>query len=247
MRKSEQINELVLALSKARAKFKPVHKKSENPYFKSKYADLAEIIDCTKDGLSENGLVVIQSPGSYSPESGMVTLSTTIAHSSGQWLEDDFNIPVGKQDAQGVGSAITYGRRYAYGAALNVASEQDDDGNAAVGKKGASQPKAKVIKGIIDEITDSGPDRTWLKIGKERVLITDAGDDSRLANAAGKEVELDCLERRSKEGKPYWELSRIVRVGQYDFSDADDLTEQFQASVEVLKEKKECVSPKVTF
>lgn len=133
MRRSESIAALAAALSKARGEFKAVIKSAENPYFKSNYADLSTLIDATKDSLSKNGLAVVQSPGKIT-ESGRVSITTLLIHSSGEWMEDDLEMPVTKADAQGLGSAITYGRRYAYQSLLNVAGEEDDDGNAAVGK-----------------------------------------------------------------------------------------------------------------
>lgn len=128
---SPTIGELVGALAKARKQFKPVIKEATNPFFKSKYADLAVVIDATKDGLSDNGLAVLQPPA-FERSTGTVEVLTLLAHSSGEWIRCSLDMPTSKGDAQGVGSAITYGRRYAYSAMVNVASEEDDDGNAAV-------------------------------------------------------------------------------------------------------------------
>lgn len=137
---SPTIGQLVDALAKARKVFKPVVKESVNPFFKSKYADLAAVIEATKDGLSDNSLVVIQPP--VYGRDGAVQIITLLAHSSGEWIKSILDMPVSKTDAQGVGSAITYGRRYAYSATVNVASEEDDDANAAVSKpfKKAEKP-----------------------------------------------------------------------------------------------------------
>lgn len=128
---SATVGALMAALAKARKAFKPVVKSCENPFFKSKYADLAEVIEATKDGLSDNGIAVLQPPA-FAKTNGLVTILTIVGHASGEWIKAWLEMPVSKMDAQGVGSAITYGRRYAYSAILNVASEQDDDGNAAV-------------------------------------------------------------------------------------------------------------------
>lgn len=127
---SATIGQLVEALAKARKAFKPIVKGETNPFFKSKYADLATVIDATKDGLSDNGLVVFQPP--VYGRDGAVQVVTILAHSSGEWIKSILDMPVSKTDAQGVGSAITYGRRYAYSGVLSVASEEDDDANAAV-------------------------------------------------------------------------------------------------------------------
>ena len=130
---SAGIGKLIEALAKASLTFKPILKESTNPFFKSKYADLANVIDATRESLGKNGLAVIQPPF-YKREAGLVEIMTLLSHSSGEWIKCTLEIPMAKQDAQGVGSAITYGRRYAYSAVLNVASEEDDDANAAVSK-----------------------------------------------------------------------------------------------------------------
>ena len=124
---SGEIGELAKALASAHKEFKPVLKDASNPFFKSKYADLAGVIEATSDALSKNGLVVIQSPRL---KENRVSVTTLLAHSSGQWLRDELELPLSKFDAQGAGSAITYARRYAYQAVVGVAAE-DDDGNAA--------------------------------------------------------------------------------------------------------------------
>ena len=132
VRFSEQRNELFAAMAKARKGFKAVIKRSINPFFKSKYADLAEILDATTNSLSDCGLSVMQFP--IQDDAGHIVIVTVLGHSSGQWVEARLPMPLVKMDAQAVGSVITYGRRYSIGALLNVASENDDDANAAVDK-----------------------------------------------------------------------------------------------------------------
>lgn len=124
---SDEIGELAKALAAARKDFRPVLKDASNPFFRSKYADLAGVIESTSEALSKNGLVVIQSPRL---KESRVSVTTLLAHSSGQWLRDELELPLSKFDAQGAGSAITYARRYAYQAIVGVAAE-DEDGNAA--------------------------------------------------------------------------------------------------------------------
>ncbi len=140
---SPSIGKLFGALAKARKTFKPVFKKSENPFFKSKYADLAEVLEATVDSLSDNGIAIIQAP--LGAERG-VEIVTFMGHESGEWMKATLPMPVSKPDAQGFGSAITYGRRYAYSAMVNVASEFDEDGNAASGKEAPSLPKPPIKK-----------------------------------------------------------------------------------------------------
>ena len=131
---SENINELAGALAKAQGSIKAAAKAKDNPFFKSKYADLPAIWEACRASLSENGIAVIQSPLQH--ENGEMYLETTMAHSSGQWMKSVYPIRPTKNDPQGVASAITYARRYSLSAMVGVVADEDDDGNAA------SQPTA---------------------------------------------------------------------------------------------------------
>lgn len=127
MNKSEDIKDLATALSKAQSEMSGAKKKAANPFFKSKYANLEEIINCAKDALCDNGLSVSQFPVTSENQAGVTTL---LMHSSGQWIEDTLLLSCSKIDPQGMGSAITYARRYAYQSVLGIPSE-DDDGSQA--------------------------------------------------------------------------------------------------------------------
>lgn len=129
---SESIAKLAEALSKAQGKIKGASKDTANPFFKSKYADLASVWDACREQLSAHGLSVIQTTDN-APEG--VCVVTTLAHSSGEWIRGKLTMQPVKNDPQGVGSAITYARRYALAAMVGVAPE-DDDGNAASGHNG---------------------------------------------------------------------------------------------------------------
>ena len=129
MKKSESISKLMPALIAARAEISNVKKTSTNPHFKSKYAPLDEIIEATDGPLNRNGLYMMNDVRSDS--AGEITVSAAVYHVSGEWMETEgVRIRLTKDDAQGVGSAITYGRRYTVQSILGIASE-DDDGNAA--------------------------------------------------------------------------------------------------------------------
>lgn len=130
--KSDAINELAAALSKAQGEITHATRDSTNPYFNSRYADLASVWEACRGPLSRNGLAIIQSP---SFNVGHVTVETTILHSSGQWQSSELTMVPVKSDPQGIGSAITYIRRYSLAAVVGVAPD-DDDGNAASGKTG---------------------------------------------------------------------------------------------------------------
>ena len=137
--KSESIKELATALAKAQGQMKGALKDANNPFFKTKYADLASVVEAIREAFSANGLSYIQSV--EPSEKDEVRIETTILHSSGEWFSAGvLALPVAKHDAQGFGSALTYARRYGLSAACGVAPE-DDDGNAAA----AASPGRKIL------------------------------------------------------------------------------------------------------
>jgi hypothetical protein len=132
--RSPTIAKLVSALSKVQGEMKAAKKDSENPFFKSHYADLASIWDACRAPLAKNELAVLQ----YVDAGDLVTM---LAHSSGEFVNGRIAITTKKDgDVQSLGSAITYLRRYALAAMVGVVTE-DDDGNAAT--KPAAQGQGK--------------------------------------------------------------------------------------------------------
>jgi hypothetical protein len=118
------------ALVKAQKEFGPALKLSSNPHFRSKYSDLASVVDAVIDGLNNNGIFL--SANVKQAENGII-VETIFLHESGQVHESGCPVfvPVDKNNAHGYGSALTYARRYSLMTACGVAPE-DDDGNAAV-------------------------------------------------------------------------------------------------------------------
>lgn len=156
MNKTEQINELALALSKAQLMIKGAIEDSNNPHFKSSYASLKAYIDSAKEALSKNGLAVTQLIHDSQFENyNSISVETVLMHSSGQWISSTFSMPVTKLDAQGVGSAITYARRYSFASVIGIAPMEDDDGNEAVKSAPKNLEKKEIKKVIIpQEILD---------------------------------------------------------------------------------------------
>lgn len=130
MQTSDTINELTTALSKAQGEITGALKESANPFFKSRYADLASCWDACRGPLSKNGLAVFQAAETTSD--GLV-LTTTLAHGSGQWMRSSLGVTPKDDSPQSMGSALTYARRYALTAMVGIA-QVDDDGNAASGR-----------------------------------------------------------------------------------------------------------------
>ena len=125
---TDTCTDLFTALIKSQSEMGSAVKDSKNPHFRSRYASLAAVIDAVIPVLNANGVGVLQLP---SIEGSEVRLTTILMHSSGQRLSSTVGAPLGKkQDAQAVGSAITYLRRYSLQSIMGLPVE-DDDGNAA--------------------------------------------------------------------------------------------------------------------
>ena len=131
------IGELAAALVAAQAEFSAVPKTAENPFFHSKYADLASVVKSAQPILAKHGLAVSQHP---TVVDGEPSLTTYLLHSSGQSLQSTMRLCAAKHDPQGQGAAITYARRFAYQAVLGLVADDDDDGNRATAVKQA-EPK----------------------------------------------------------------------------------------------------------
>lgn len=140
--RSQELNELFSALSKAQSEIKVAVKESDNPFFKSKYANLQQVIESSRAALCKNNLAVIQQV--VPNENGIDTLVTMLCHGSGQWISSQIKITPIKTDIQSLGSYITYLRRYCYASLIGVYDGlEDDDGNAA---SLATQEQVKTIQ-----------------------------------------------------------------------------------------------------
>lgn len=154
---SPTIGALAAALAKAQGQIEGAKKDATNPHFRSKYADLASTWDACRVALSANGLSVAQTTET---RDGQPVLVTRLLHASGEWVAGETPLLLGKADMQGLGSAITYARRYGLASVAGV-SPEDDDGNAAVATgeaKAASPAKAPTVapKGFTDWRDDLG-------------------------------------------------------------------------------------------
>ncbi len=142
--RSPNLQDLFAALAKAQADMHTAGLNSENPYFKSNYADLAEIVKASRPCLTKNGLSVIQQI--LPNDDGQNILHTILCHSSGQWIESRMRILPAKPDVQSLASYITYIRRYAYAALVGVvASNEDDDAERAVATERQTMAKGVAL------------------------------------------------------------------------------------------------------
>lgn len=139
--RSEQINELATALAKAQGEIGGAIRDSTNPHFRSSFSSLASVREAYRDQLAKFGLSVTQLPERGDTDVAVVTM---LMHASGQWIACRLSAVPVKHDPQGVGSALSYLRRYSLMSVIGIAPE-DDDGNAAsdVGTGNRERPKAR--------------------------------------------------------------------------------------------------------
>lgn len=183
MKTSSSIAKIAPALVKALSEIGGVGKAADNTFFKSKYATLENVIDASKPILTANGITLIQFPSSFNQ--GAMSLETVLLHESGEWISGDeaFGVATGKADPQAVGSALTYARRYAQMAVLNMPAV-DDDGEASMPR---NQPKVtqKQVDTLEALIQDVGADRgrflDYLKVNALGLLL--ASDYDRAVDA----------------------------------------------------------------
>jgi hypothetical protein len=133
MEKSESIKNIASALALFQSEVEAVTKDAENPFFKSKYATLENVIATIKPLLAKNALSYAQFPDGDG-------LYTILMHTSGEWMGAHASLELKNRTPQDQGSAITYMRRYALSGMLGLSTEEDDDGNTA------SKPKAEDAK-----------------------------------------------------------------------------------------------------
>ena len=127
---SESIKEIALAMNQFQQEVEQPSKSADNPFFKSKYVPLENVISTIKKYAIPKGLSYFQD--TMTNEKGDIGIRTRIQHVSGQFIETDIlYLPNDKKNAQGAGSSITYARRYQLSAAFGIASDEDDDGNGA--------------------------------------------------------------------------------------------------------------------
>ncbi|SRR5580765_1386786 len=124
---SASISKLTEALVKVQATLAPAIKDSTNPFFKSKYADLQSVWESVREPLAKNGLAVVQLTGGNGT---VITVTTLLTHISGEWICGTTVMSPSKNDPQGVGSCISYARRYALSAMIGSYAA-DDDANLA--------------------------------------------------------------------------------------------------------------------
>lgn len=149
MNKSESIQNLSAALSKAQAEMPAIKFDSKNPFLKNDYASLGAIIAGARPVIAKHGLSVAQLTFG---EDGVAGVETVLMHASGEWISQSISMPIGeekgKSSAQVAGSIVTYLRRYSLASILGIYSDEDGDGNKVEPERKptrAALPKEKPV------------------------------------------------------------------------------------------------------
>lgn len=208
MNKSESIKNLAIALAKFQAEVKNPPNTANNPFFKSKYAPLSEVLNTVRPILSKHGLSVVQAP---STEENNIVITTILIHESGEFIEPEpLKLKMDKVTAQGAGSAITYASRYALSAILGISSEDDDDANSIepssnkkTNTKQCSKPKTDDVKqDIVDNSLASDKQLKYLY-----VLTKEKGFEDMMSSYIKKTYNKDSSKALTKA-----EASEIIKM-----------------------------------
>ena len=188
MNKSESISNLAKALCKAQNEMGGAVKDSKNPFFKSNYADLTSVIKAIKEPFYNNGLSYSQFPVTSEGGSG-IGVVTVLMHSSGEWLESEFYLPMAKKDAQGGAQCVTYARRYALQSMAGIPSADDDAEAAMMRGKALSQSEAPSQEMSKEQLCGLAVDRHIDSLQYiRRMLVDPTNDNVALAKEAFGEI-----------------------------------------------------------
>jgi len=191
-------------LAKALSQFQGEVKNPEaiaksNPSFKNKYAPLDEVLNTLRPILGKYGLAVVQIPFSTAEYVSIITL---LLHESGEWIETEpLQMKLEKNTPQGVGSAVTYGRRYQISSVLGLASEEDDDGEANEQNKNKKGKKEEVPEALTDPKV--AEELNGL-IGKIDVLVNELVKDE-----TKKKSMIDIILENNNKNKNYKKIQEV--------------------------------------
>lgn len=167
---SQSIAELAKALVKVQSELKAAKKDSENPFFRSHYADLNAVWEVCRGPLTKNGFAVVQAGDGD-------CLVTTLIHTSGEWIRGKMKLtPVKQNDPQAQGSALTYLRRYSLAAIVGIVADEDDDGEGAMGRNQALSPASAIRtpeQGQTAQKSNPGAPKGPLTLHRSRFELSD--------------------------------------------------------------------------
>lgn len=198
---------LAEALAAAQGELKPAAKDSANPFFKSKYADLSSVWEAIRAALAKNGLAVVQKLDVQGDKLQTV-LVTMLLHKSGEFIASTYPVKPIKDDPQGLGSAITYARRYALSAMVGVVADEDDDGEAATRTQ-----KVASVTGEVEKKRPKWPPEQTTEYGAIRAAILELGGDAgerdvaQLQSRMKYDAPTDVIDAMAKLQRTYEEMA----------------------------------------
>lgn len=225
--------ELAKALNEFQEELVTVSKTADNPFYHSKYADLASIQKVTQPILTKHGLSILQLLDNLD---GEPALTTIVMHKSGQQQKGTIPLILAKKDPQGVGSAITYMRRYGYAAALQIVIDEDDDGNATIPAKSTTKKKRFATKKQIELIVNKVKWGTKIYDKDELIGYIDTVAGKPLNELLMTEVDevLVKLDKAMREDKVLDQVSDATEEEEKS-EEAPEVTEQDLANLEAGK------------
>ena len=181
MNSSNSIGNLAKALSAAQGELKGAVKDANNPFFKSKYADLSSVWEACRAALAKNNIAVIQAPRA---NGATVSVTTVLAHESGEWAAEDLTATAKDDSPQSVGSTITYLRRYGLASMVGVAPEDDDAESAQ------PRPGYKIGAQQAKQMVEQADKAHQAKLARNKILKDLHGDHfkSYIVRILGREV-----------------------------------------------------------
>ena len=151
MNTSENINELVTALSKAQGQMQPAERSGKNNHFKSDYMKLEDAWIACKKPLADNELSVVQLLNSVEAKHYLITI---LSHSSGQWMKSNIELPIQGMSHQDVGKCITYYKKFSLTAIVGIYGEEDDDGEGLAKRGSPTLPVNLDEKMSVDQLKE---------------------------------------------------------------------------------------------
>jgi hypothetical protein len=186
MKTSVSIQALAPALTAALGKLEGAAKNAKNPHFKNTYADLASVVEASREILAAQDLAVMQSPGLI--VEGRLQLFTRIIHKSGEWIEGEFHMPLAKSDPQATLATLTYARRGALMAILGIPAV-DDDGETAPKPYTLAERADRLVTALKALPTTAEREKAY-KLASKLLADLDASDPERLADIEALYLEL---------------------------------------------------------
>jgi hypothetical protein len=185
--------ELFAALAAAQAEVENANKNSANPHFRSRYADLAEVLNTVRPVFAQHGIAIVQAP---SFDGALVTVTTALVHSGGGRVTSEMSCVPAKSDSQGVGACATYLRRYSLAAMAGIAQEDFDGNDSAHAGKPAPIASKNIDRwldarqALRDASTVSELGNVWRDLSAEaRKVLADEKDAAKARLSATTEVQ----------------------------------------------------------